>query len=406
MNEEIGMQDKLFIEDRLSEIKRCEEVVIGLLLLDSQCWNDMSALVDERDFMFEHHRLMFHTIRLMVQEEMPVSVRTLRDQMRLSVRVGTPYWSNSYYEKLARQVTPTAYAQACINVIKNKRKPYDILANKSGIVKLNTDEGFMSETDFLPQVIEDIETAYSCQSPARLGDIFELIQAQRLIVLTGCDAQKNLVLGLALIHYCIFATEYACGVFCRTPKELVANLLAIESQLDIDKLRGANLDEEDFSNLSNAHLKLGNAPLYLSNLAMGFKSFENALYQFTSRCEKVTVSEHNSPIFVPDLSALLSSGEDEVDIEKALSRLQKSARATRFPIIVTCSSESAQEQAVMARYADVLMTLESSSADYNAQSKLSILIKGNDVANKMALSFNMASLTVQVQTEEVVGRSV
>lgn len=387
------VQTEVRLSDRIAAIMKCEEVIIGSIMIDSANWESMSKLVDERDFLLEQHRLMFRTIRLMMNDEIPVTVKSLRDQMRAQLSFDSVYWRSSYYAKLVTQVTPVAYAQTCINIIKHRDGRFDDLAAQVGRGTVTSHSGFISATDYLPQVINDIETAFSNPVLDKIDAILACIKSNKLVVLTGKNEQHITVLAHALVHHCLFGSEGVCAVFCRDPKEFVLSMLVIESQIEKNKLRAGDLNDQGWSDLACANAKFGDAQLYLGKLSGGFESLVNSLHSCASRCEKESASGKETPLFILDLRLVLEDGTETITLDQALSQLSAYAIETGLPIVVVCSSAHPDELASMALCADRLFTLES-PIDGN-QAVLTASVKGCSLPSKVGLLFNFGMGTVQ-----------
>ena len=392
------VQAEVRLNNRIESIMKCEEVIIGTIMIDSANWESMSKLIDERDFLFEQHRLMFRTIRLMINDGMPVTVKSLRDQMRKQLPVDSVYWRSSYFAKLVTQVTPAAYAQTCINIIKCRDDRFDDFAGQVGWGIVMSPSGFISETDYLPQVIEDIEKAYSYPALDKIDAILACIRSSKLIVLTGSNEQHISVLAQALVHHCVFVEEGGCGVFCRDPKELVLSMLALESNIDKSKLRAGDLSHQDWSNLACADAKFRDAQLYLSKLPSGCESLVHSLRHCASRCEMENASGKEAPLFIFDLRFVLEDGTEAITLDRALTQLSACAIETGLPSVVVSSSANQDDLASMARRADMLFTLESSIDGDHAV--LAASVKDCSVPSKVGLMFNLEMSTVQFSAPE------
>ena len=391
------METKLRLAERLSSIKKCEEVIIGSIVINSASWENISTMVDERDFLFEQHRLMFRTLRLMMQEGIPVTVKSLRDQMSGHLSVESEYWRTSYYERVVKLVTPAAYVQTCINVIKSRDDRYDEFANQVGGGILKSDSGFMSETGYLPEVILDIETASCRPAISQIDEILSLVETNNLTVLTGSNEQLDLAFANALVHHCVFDTGSACGIFCRDPKELTATLLAVESRISINKLRVADLNDQDWSKISNANSKLREVPLYFSKLSSGLESLFHSLRNFASRCEKECVGGKTGLIFIFDFRTTLKASKDDISLEKSIARLRECARETGFPIVVVYPTDNSDEIALMKQSADMLFVIE--DVDGN-QAMINISAKGGGFLHKLKLLFDRKMMTIKIVENE------
>lgn len=199
--------------------------------------------------------------------------------------------------------------------------------------------GFMEETPFLLEVVEDIERAYSWEYKSA-SDIFftdefnRCFEPGRLVVLCGNSAELNHKFIGLLVQHLVFEKLRTCAVFSTDAKEFARLQLSLLSIIDIEKLRTGGLLDGDWSRLTRALGRLNEAPLYLGSF--DGTDIATLLGHYVSRCADQVDGASRCPVLIEGLPAC--------DM-KALKAL---AVALQLPIFVTAENSE---------HADVELTL-------------------------------------------------
>jgi hypothetical protein len=315
--------------------------------------------------------------------------------MKAQIPVDSEYWRSSYYAQLISKATPAAFAHACITVIKGRDSRHDDFSGAVGNGLIKVASGFMKETDYLQQVIEDIETAYACPAPTGIEGIIAHIKPKNLIVLTGDNRQHNQIFANTLIRHCSLGLNAACGVCCAEPRELTAMLLALDAQLGIHKLRASDLHVDEWSKLTASIARLQETLLYLSKMPSSFKLLVDDLTNFFDRCYKECDCGEKSPFFILDLQRTLKAGDEPTSFKQALRQLRERAIETGLPVVLVHYTDNPDEIEAMMQFAEVVFSLESLSSDSDDSAKLIVSMSGNVLPSKTKLTFDQEMLAVQ-----------
>lgn len=394
---------------KITGIKHCEGVILGALILDDECWEGISKEIDERDFLFEANRLLFHAIRVMKQDGTPVTVKALRDLMRHHIQVpGTSL--PQYLEWIVASARPGAYAITCANILKSRDAQYDESVAHVGSHFTGRSSGFMNETSLLRQVVADLEMAHAFSTGKRdaafwLEDITSCLKTEWLIALTGNNEQQNMILASTLVHQLIFKKNNTCGVFCQDAKEFYKVQLALTSGVGIKKLHTGELSDDDLGKVVHALGLSNEAPLFLEQLPTSFELLKESIRRYARRCEKESSNGKDSPALVLNLHRLFNApGSDEMTpFVQALHELKELAIVTGVPIIVAhhaMDKDAQGEFAAISQCADVVLSLESPTNENASPVNLTIYIKGNPLSSKVRLLFDSEMFTVKPELIE------
>lgn len=209
--------------------------------------------------------------------------------------------------------------------------------------------GFMEETPFLLEVVEDIERAYSWEYKSA-SDIFwsddfsQCFEPGRLVVLCGDSAACNTKFLSQLVNDLVFQKLITCAVFSQNSKEFSRMQLAISSGIGTDKLLTGGLLDGDWPCLTRALGRLNEARLYLEDAQVAL--FESSLRRYASRCHDPIDGAGRCPVFVDGL---------HFD-ERGMVRLKALAVELQLPIFITHHFDDA---ALVAQHADMMLSLTS-----------------------------------------------
>lgn len=207
--------------------------------------------------------------------------------------------------------------------------------------------GFMEETLFLLEVVEDIERAYSGDYSSAY-DIFcadefsQCFEPGRVIVLCGNNTAFNRRFIALLVNHLLFQKLRTCAVFSLNSKEFARMQLSILSGISVEKLLTGGLLDDDWSCLTRALGKLNEAPLYLEN--MHELHLVSSIRGYVSRCADQTDGSRRCPALIDGL---------QID-ECEMAGLKNLAVELQLPVFITCD-----DAALQIEQADVLLTLTS-----------------------------------------------
>lgn len=226
--------------------------------------------------------------------------------------------------------------------------------------------GFMRETSFLSNAIEDIERAFSANKDQVKFTQLEHIQMPHysagLAVITGRSALQNMMLESHIVHQRVFRLGVGCGVFCGDTKAFINGQLSLVSGVAIHKLNLGVIDSEDWGYIAHAKNIIEESPLYLGNLPSSLESLKVSIREYAALC-KAENNDGDFAVFVFDLSRLI---DDQTTLATVCQELNKLAvEIDRQIIVVHDASEQREdsEREIIWQYADSVLELQSRADD-------------------------------------------
>lgn len=395
-------QQPISTTTRFNSTIHCERVILGALILDDDCWEGISKTIDERDFIFEAHRLIFHAIRMMRQGGVAVTVNALRKIMQAQqIRLPGKSIPRSL-EEIVASAKPGAYAIVCANILKSRDAQY---AEFIGDTHTGCASGFMCETSLLVQLVDDLEMAHKFvaeenDTTSWLDDITSYLKTKNLIVLMGHNEQRNFILASNLVYQFIFKQGIPCGVFCQDAKEFLKGQLALASEVGIKKLHTGELSDDGWNKVVRGLGLINGAPLFLERLPTSFELLKKSIRRYANRCEKESSSGKNSPAFVFNLHRLLGTTDHDglIPFAQAMHELNELSISAGVPVILVHHARGEDAQADLdsiIQCADVVFTLGSPAVINENLDNLVIHIKGDPLPSKVRLSFDSEMFTVK-----------
>ncbi|HIE12821.1 MAG TPA: replicative DNA helicase [Desulfotomaculum sp.] len=271
-----------------------EQAVLGAIFLDPDVIHQVVGIVQPDDFYQEPHRLIFETMLTLDDEGAPIDIITVVDRLRQAGRLertgGASYVvtladvvpSTAHAEHYARLVAEKALLRTLIQVATRIRDmgyeagedPRKLLSEAERmILELAQDRAELAAFSSLKTVIEaalkHIEKV--CQTPGQgmlglptgftdLDRILSGLWPQDLIIVAARPSMGKTALALS-IALNVAKKGIPVGFFSleMSKEQLVQRLLTAEAKIDHKRIRTAQLEDEDWQQLTEA--AAGIAPL-------------------------------------------------------------------------------------------------------------------------------------------------
>lgn len=265
--------------------------------------------------------------------------------------------------------------------------------------------GFMSETPFLSQAVEDLEYAATNNSvndisEIKPGNIRLYLPPAGLAVLTGCNEQQNSILVAHIVHQQVFRLGMGCGVFCENAKAFVAGQLSLVSKVGIKKLYTGTIADEEWGYIAHAVELIKGAPLYLGVLPSSLDLLKDSIRRYVARCSEKN-SDGDYAVFVFNLSRLI---DENTSLAKALQELSNLAvEVDRRIVVVHVARDKSDhvEHEIIWKYADSILELEMRSEEMAIFRQYWQSIKIISILIAVALLFDSERFTVKVKNESM-----
>jgi len=278
-----------------------EQSVLGSLMLDERAWESVSETILDSDFYRQDHRIIFRAIRHLVDQEQPVDVVTVAEELEERAQLEKAGGA-SYLSRLV-DMTPSidncaAYAvivgersqqrrliEAASDIIEKAYEPGgdDALTLVSDAEKsiaqiaegARKDGGPELVAPILKNTLEQLDQMFN--QPEGLTGLttgFNEVdnrtsgwQKADLVIVAARPSMGKTTYAMNLVENALLATKRPCLVFSlEMPSEsIVMRMLSSIGKIDQSRIRSGKLIDEDWPKLSAAVNLLKDLPLYIDD---------------------------------------------------------------------------------------------------------------------------------------------
>lgn len=279
-----------------------EQSVLGGLLLDNEAWEKIADILSDKDFYRQEHRLIYRAIARLVELGRPADVITVqeelekRDELRdigglsylATLAQQTPSAANirRYAEIVRERSIMRQLAQVGTEIADSAYNPQgrdasqllDDAENKVFQIAESTQrskQGFLDMPTLLKEVVERIDSLYARDN---VDDVTGVatgftdldkktsgLQGGDLIIVAGRPSMGKTAFSMNIAENVAVESKLPVAVFSMEMggAQLVMRVLGSVGRLDQHVLRTGQLEDEHWSKLNNAVVKLSDAPLYI-----------------------------------------------------------------------------------------------------------------------------------------------
>ncbi|QOJ21185.1 MAG: replicative DNA helicase [Gammaproteobacteria bacterium] len=358
-----------------------EQSVLGGLMLDNNAWEKVADIITDSDFYRHDHRLIYHHICKLIEQNKPADVITVAESMENSAELqtvgglayigtivqNTPSAANiKRYAEIVReraimrnlaqigvQITDSAYnpvGRSAADLLDEAEAKVFEIAEEGARGK----EGFVGIQPLLKQVVERIELLYSQDNPSNVTGIASGFhdldqktsgfQPGDLIIVAGRPSMGKTAFSLNIAEHVALELNKPVAVFSMEMggAQLAMRMLGSVGKLDQHKVRTGRLDDDDWPKLTHALGKLNEAPIYIDETAA-----LNAL-ELRARARRLYRQYGELGLIVVDYLQLMSStgqGENRATEISEISRALKGlAKELKVPLIALSQLNRSLEQ--------------------------------------------------------------
>lgn len=415
-----------------------EQSVLGGLMLDNQAWDKIADIITDEDFYRHDHRLIYHHICKLIEQNKPADVVTVAESLELSTELqtvgglayigsivqNTPSAANiKRYAEIVRersimrnlaqigaQITESAYSPA-------GRSAADLLDEAEARVFEIAEEGARGKQGFvdiqplLKEVVERIELLYSRDNPSEVTGVasgfYDLdqktsgFQPGDLIIVAGRPSMGKTAFSLNITEYVALELKKPVAVFSMEMggAQLAMRMLGSVGRLDQHKVRTGRLDDDDWPKLTHALGKLNDAPVYID------ESAALSALEVRARARRLYRQHDGLGLIVIDYLQLMSSsnpGENRATEISEISRALKSlAKELKVPVIALSQLNRSLEQRPNKR--PVMSDLRESGA-IEQDADVILFIYRDEVYNPETQDKGLAEIIIGKQRNGPIGK--
>ena len=355
-----------------------EQAVLGALMIDNESWDKVIECTSEMDFYRLEHRIIFHAIAIMADQQKPFDVLTLAEELKQCNQL-QEVGGEVYLFELAKNTPSATNITAYANIVRERSVLRQLLKVANGIADnafnpegrsvqelLDTAEqkvfkiaeqgsrevGPRSIQSLLSGAVDRIDNLYqSKESISGLATGFvdldrmtSGLQEADLVVIAGRPSMGKTVLGVNILENAVLKADKPCLMFSlEMPGEAIAmRMISSLSRINQQNLRTGHLTDDDWARIPSAVSILSEAKLFVDDTA-GLSPSE-----MRSRARRIVREHGQIGLIVVDYLQLMTvpgSKENRVNEVSEISRSLKAlAKEMNCPVIALSQLSRALEQ--------------------------------------------------------------
>lgn len=350
-----------------------EQSVLGSMIIDKNAIAQAAETLKSEDFYRDAHKVIYSAIIQLFQKDTPVDMVTLIEYLRSTEKLEAA-GGISYITELSNSVPSTANLNSYVKIVDEKATLRKLIKASNEIIeKSYSDQGAVENVmDFAQKKVFDIAEKRSSSDYESISTVLErgFIEIERMFndkgQLTGVpsgftdlDAKTSgfqkgdmilvaarpsmgkTTFALNLCQHAALRANKSVVIFSlEMPKEQLAyKLLCAEANVDMQKLRTGQLDDQDWESIARASGPLAASKIYIDDSA-GISVME-----MRSKCRRIKMEHGVDFIMIDYLQLMSGSGESRQQEVSEISRNIKAlAKEMQCPVIALSQLSRAPEQ--------------------------------------------------------------
>ncbi len=277
-----------------------EQSVIGSILINPECFDDIAQIISSEDFYISEHEQIFYAMKGMYASSKTVDAVTLADELVKEGVYQNTDTLNNYIRTIIQTVPSAANVVDYANIVKDKSVLRQLIEACSKI----TDDAY-SEQDEVKHVLDsaeqkifDIASGNETKGFAHIREVLKLTLDNLNLLATNSDEARGTPTGFSDLDNTLvgmgkgdlilvgarpgmgktsFVLNIASNVAKQTKKavcifslemsneELVSRMLSSEGMVDSYNIRSGKLSSEDWKNLAQASSSLAECDILIDD---------------------------------------------------------------------------------------------------------------------------------------------
>ncbi len=275
-----------------------EKSVLGGILIEKDAFNIVSEILQPSDFYAKTHEILFDTMKTLSEESKPIdliTVTTLLKKRKELDKVGS-----DYLKDLINSVPTAANIEQYAKLVKETSSRRELIHSGGQIAEYGFDEevetseiidkaeslifsisqknlkrGFRAIKEGLAESFDRIDELHKKGAGLRgiktgfvdLDNVLSGMQKSNLLILAARPGQGKTAMVINIAQHIAVVEKAPVGIFSleMSQEELVDRLLVGQADVDAWKLKTGNLNEDDFTKLSDAMGELAEAPIFIDD---------------------------------------------------------------------------------------------------------------------------------------------
>ena len=347
--------DEALLKRVLPHSVEAEQSVIGSMLMDREAIISASEIITADDFYQHQYGVMFESMVELFNEGKPVDLVTLQNRLKekdvppevsslefvrdimatVHTSVNVKSYANIVREKAVLRRLIRVNEEIANTCYAGKEKLEDILAHTEkaifDLLQSRNSGEFVPIRQVALNVLEKIETASRSGGtvtgiPTGFIDLdykTSGMQPSDLVLLAARPSMGETAFVLNLVDYIAVRKGLPCMVFSleMSKEQLVNRMLAMESNVDSQKLRTGSLTDADWDAVVEGIGIIGNSKLIIDDTP-GI-----SITELRSKCRKMKLEYGLQMIIIDYLQLMTGSGKTSDNRQQEISEISRSLKA-------------------------------------------------------------------------------
>ena len=287
-------------EKQLPQNVEVEKSLLGCVLMDKDATISVSAWLLPEHFFDSRHQIIYSAVLDLFNDALPVDLVTVVDKLKKQKKL-TAAGGAGYVAELVTTVATAAHAEEYGEIIKeaairrglitaganiaaiasDEDKPIDQVIDKSekevfDVAQTGTKANFVHIKDLLKEAYERAERADNDESYLGVStgfkDLDELLggfQKSDLIILAARPSVGKTSLALDMMRHAALVEKKTVAFFSleMSKTQIMDRLMGMQSNIPFWEIRTGRLDDKKFMKLASTMGELGDANIYIDDLA-------------------------------------------------------------------------------------------------------------------------------------------
>ena len=409
-----------------------EQSVIGAMLMDREAIIAASEIVVADDFYQRQYGVMFEAMVELFNEGKPVDLVTLQDRLKekdvppevcslefvrdimetVPTSVNVRSYAEIVHEKAVMRRLIRINEEIANSCYAGKERLEDILANTEkqifGLLQSRMSGDFVPIRQVALNVLDKIEQATRSKStvtgvPTGFIDLdyrTSGLQPSDLILIAARPSMGKTAFVLNIADYIAVRRQKTCLIFSleMSKEQLVNRMLAMESNVDSQKLRTGTLTDADWDAVVEGIATIGNSKLVIDDTP-GI-----SIMELRSKCRKIKLEHGLDIVMIDYLQLMTGSGKTSDNRQQEISEISRSlkalARELNAPVIALSQLSRACETRTDHR--PMLSDLRESGA-IEQDADVVMFLYRDDYYNKDTDTPNVAEVIIAKQRNGPIG---
>ncbi|MDD3252872.1 MAG: replicative DNA helicase [Lachnospiraceae bacterium] len=347
--------DEALMKRVLPHSPEAEQSVIGSMLMDKEAIISASEIVTASDFYQQQYGVMYEAMVELFNEGKPVDLITLQNRLK-EKDVPPEVSSLDFVRDIMTTVPTSANVKSYANIVREKAvlrrliKVNEEIANTCYVGKepleqilADTEKSIFdllqsrNSGEFVPirqvalNVLEKIEVASKTQGtvtgiPTGFIDLdykTSGMQPSDFVLIAARPSMGKTAFVLNLVDHVAVRKGLPCMIFSleMSKEQLVNRMLAMESNVDSQKLRTGNLTDSDWDAVVEGIGTIGNSKLIIDDTP-GI-----SITELRSKCRKMKLEYGLSMIIIDYLQLMSGNGKNGDNRQQEISEISRSLKA-------------------------------------------------------------------------------